>query len=122
MPLILIELRKPNNHDGIIAERQRINTRFHNNKFRLFINITQFMLFSNNVEYDSESIVPIQGAFYAIPSLSEVGFNCFREENTEVFTVSNEINEAYEPHNRFAAFPRPSENASQIWDCVCRRQ
>lgn len=96
MPLVFIEVKKPNNHDGILAERRRINTRFQNKKFRRFINVTQFMLFSNNMEYDSELVVPIQGAFYATPSLSDVSFNCFREENTAVFTALSDIDEAIE--------------------------
>ena len=34
-------------------------------KFRRFINMTQLMIFSNNMEYDSEGgTVQIQGAFY----------------------------------------------------------
>lgn len=30
MPLVFIEVKKPNNKDGVIAERNRINTRFKN--------------------------------------------------------------------------------------------
>lgn len=96
MPLVFIEVKKPNNHDGILAERRRINTRFQNKKFRRFINVTQFMIFSNNMEYDSESVVPIQGAFYATPSLSNISFNCFREENTIIFSELSDINEEVE--------------------------
>jgi len=96
MPLVFIEVKKPNNPDGILAERNRINMRFHNKKFRRFANITQFMLFSNNMEYDSESVVPIQGAFYTTPSLSDVSFNCFREENTAVYTAISDIEEDVE--------------------------
>ena len=65
MPLAFIEVKKPNNQEGILAERDRINTRFKNKKFRKFINISQVLVFSNNMEYDSESIDPIQGAFYS---------------------------------------------------------
>ena len=65
IPLVFIEVKKPNNIDGILAERDRINARFQNKKFRRFLNATQFMIFSNNMEYDNESVVPIQGAFYA---------------------------------------------------------
>lgn len=49
MPLVFIEVKKPNNKDGVLAERQRINTRFQNKKFKKFINITQLMVFSNNM-------------------------------------------------------------------------
>src|SRR5687767_7176687 len=82
MPLSFIEVKKPNNQEGVLAERERINTRFKNKKFRKFINISQFFVFSNNMEYDAESIEPIQGVFYASSSYSDASFNCFREEET----------------------------------------
>lgn len=80
MPLAFIEVKKPNNHEGILAERDRINSRFKNKRFRKFINISQVLVFSNNMEYDKDSIEPIQGAFYSSTSLNEANFNCFREE------------------------------------------
>lgn len=80
MPLAFIEVKKPNNQKGVLDERNRINARFKNNKFRKFINISQILVFSNNMEYDAESIEPIQGAFYAAPSYVDASFNLFREE------------------------------------------
>ncbi len=80
MPLTFIEVKKPNNQEGILQERDRINKRSRNSKFRKFINISQILVFTNNMEYDTESIEPIQGAFYAAPSYSDAVFNCFREE------------------------------------------
>ena len=80
MPLVFIEVKKPNNRDGIIAERERINRRFQNPKFKRFANITQFMIFSNNMEYDDSDSEPVQGAFYASSSYHEPVFNYFREE------------------------------------------
>lgn len=80
MPLVFIEVKKPNNQDGILAERKRIDDRFKNPKFRRFMNITQVMVFSNNMEYNSDSPQPIEGAFYATPSRAGVKFNYFREE------------------------------------------
>lgn len=82
MPLAFIEVKKPNNQEGVLAERERINTRFKNKKFRKFINISQILVFSNNMEYDTESIEPIQGAFYSTTSYSTANFNCFREEES----------------------------------------
>lgn len=96
MPLSFIEVKKPNNRDGIIAERNRINTRFSNEKFRKFVNITQLLVFSNNNEYDEESIVPIQGAFYGTSSYSQVFFNCFREEDLSFNNNIMPINEEQE--------------------------
>lgn len=80
MPLVFIEVKKPNNRDGIIAERERINKRFQNKKFRKFVNLTQLMVFSNNMEYDNEEAEPLKGAFYATPSYKQPIFNYFREE------------------------------------------
>ncbi len=80
MPLAFIEVKKPNNPEGVLAERKRINERFANKKFRYFVNLTQLMVFSNNMEYDNVAASPIQGAFYGTPSYKEVKFNFFREE------------------------------------------
>ena len=99
MPLSFIEVKKPNNREGILAERNRINDRFKNKKFIRFVNLTQILVFSNNQEYNDDSVVPIEGAFYGTPSYSNVFFNCFREEDTSIydklkdldFNVENEI-------------------------------
>ena len=80
LPLAFIEVKKPNNRDGILAERQRIATRFKNPKFKRFINVTQLMVFSNNMEYADGSPEPLEGAFYASTSYDEPRFNYFREE------------------------------------------
>lgn len=80
MPLVFIEVKKPNNLDGIQAEHKRIARRFENKKFRKFINITQLMVFTNNMEYDDGSPVPLQGVFYSSTSYSKPVFNYFREE------------------------------------------
>ncbi len=81
IPLVFIEVKKPNNQDGILAEHKRLQTRFQNKKFRHFVNLTQLMVFSNNMEYDDNSPLPIQGAFYATTSYGKPNFNYFREEN-----------------------------------------
>ena len=86
MPLVFIEVKKPNNPEGILAERDRINKRFQNKKFKRFINITQFMIFSNNMEYEDGAIQPLQGAFYASASYGEPIFNYFREEQTLILS------------------------------------
>lgn len=82
LPLVFIEVKKPNNREGVLAERNRIITRSRNPRFRRFINITQLMVFSNNMEYDDGTPQPIEGAFYASPSYDAPSFNYFREEET----------------------------------------
>ncbi|MCA6598243.1 MAG: type I restriction endonuclease subunit R [Pseudanabaena sp. M046S1SP1A06QC] len=97
MPLAFVEVKKPNNREGTIAERDRIDRRFQNKKFRRFANITQLMIFSNNMEYDSESPLPIQGAFYASPSYQKHTFNFFREEESlDLETLLSTESEAIE--------------------------
>lgn len=94
LPLVFIEVKKPNNVGGMVAEANRMNRqRFPNKKFRRFINITQLMIFSNNMEYDAlGGIVPVQGAFYCTGSKTKSPFNCFREENP--------LNQDVAPYNR----------------------
>lgn len=86
LSLAFIEVKKPNNHDGILAERERINVRMRNEKFRRFLNVTQLMIFSNNQEYDNENRVPIQGAFYCCSSKDKAFFNVFREADKDFVT------------------------------------
>ena len=95
--LVFIEVKKPNNHDGILAEHKRLKTRFRNKKFRNFVNITQLMVFSNNMEYDDNSPAPIEGAFYATPSYREPVFNYFREEDKfDLDSILSVVDEATE--------------------------
>ena len=97
MPLAFIEVKKPNNREGVLAERNRIITRSRNPRFRRFINITQLMVFSNNMEYDDSSPQPIEGAFYASPSYDAPTFNYFREEETlNLADLLTEENDAIE--------------------------
>ena len=93
MPLSFIEVKKPNNKDGIIAEQNRINSRFSRKVFRRFVNITQLMVFSNNMEYDDTDIRPVEGAFYASSSYEKLFFNRFREEDPLIHTSIPAIDE-----------------------------
>lgn len=94
MPLSFVEVKKPNNKDGIIAEHNRIYSRFARKVFRRFVNITQLMVFSNNMEYDDAEVEPVEGAFYASSSYEKLFFNRFREEDQNFHTAIPAINEA----------------------------
>jgi type I restriction enzyme R subunit len=80
MPLIFIEVKRPNNQDGIQAELSRIQKRFRNKKFKNFVNVTQLMIFSNNMEYREDSLQLLEGAFYATTSYGHPNLNYFRED------------------------------------------
>lgn len=79
LPLAFIEVKKPNNYEGMKAEFDRINRRFANRAFRRFFNIVQLMIFSNNQEYESTNRVPVQGAFYCCTAKDTAFYNVFRE-------------------------------------------
>lgn len=79
LPLAFIEVKIPNNREGIMAERNRADMRMSNPAFRRFLAPTQIMIYSNNQEYDHEAITPIQGAFYATVGTKKCFFNVFRE-------------------------------------------
>lgn len=96
LPLAFVEVKKPNNRDGIIAEHTRINSRFSKKVFRRFVNITQLMVFSNNMEYDDDDPEPIAGAFYASSSYTELFFSRFREEDPQLHTSVKALNEQAE--------------------------
>lgn len=89
IPVTYIEVKIPNNKEGIVAERKReYNARLPNKKATRFNNITQLMIFSNNMEYDNMGgIIPVQGAFYCTGSYKAPPFNCFREENPQHLAV-----------------------------------
>ena len=85
LPLVHIEVKRANNREGMLAERERMNARMRQRDFRRFLNITQMMIFSNNEEYDIDNRVPIQGAFYATISRDKICFNVFREAHSSYY-------------------------------------
>ena len=86
IPLSFVEVKKPNNKNGIKAEYDRMNTRVQNKKFRRFINLTQIMVFSNNSPYDDNEAIPLEGAFYAASSYEKLFFSHFREEDLHLIS------------------------------------
>ena len=86
IPLAFVEVKKPNNKNGIKAEYDRMNTRVRNKKFRRFINLTQIMVFSNNSPYDDNEVIPLEGAFYAASSYEKLFFSHFREEDLQLIS------------------------------------
>lgn len=96
LPLAFIEVKKPNNNGGIKAEYDRMQMRVKNKKFRRFINITQFMVFSNNREYDDAEVIPLEGAFYSAISYDKLFFSHFREEDKRLLISVPETDESIE--------------------------
>lgn len=91
LPLAFIEVKKENNHKGILAETDRMKQRFINPKYRRFLNLTQIMVFSNDMEYDNNEVTPTIGAFYATIGKKNTKYNCFREEGQDSFPIERHI-------------------------------
>ena len=135
MPLVFIEVKKPNNLDGIQAEHKRMASRFKNKKFRKFINITQVMVFSNNMEYDDSTSVPLQGAFYSSTSYHKPVFNYFREEeefdlaallkpedeDTEIFVLKDNNLVSLRNQREFLTNKHPDKPTNRICTSLFQR-
>lgn len=93
LPLAFIEVKKENNHKGIQAETDRMKQRFVNPQYRRFLNITQIMMFSNDMEYDNNEVTPTIGAFYATIGKKNTKYNCFREEGQDSFPTARHIHQ-----------------------------
>jgi len=96
LPLAFIEVKIPDNSNGLQAEYNRMKKRFSNEKYRLFANITQLMIFSNNSEYDDGETLPLEGAFYAASSYGDLFFNKFYEEDENIFSRIAPLDETTE--------------------------
>lgn len=93
LPLAFIEVKKENNHRGIQAETDRMKLRFANPKSRCHLNITQIMVFSNDMEYDNNEVTPTIGAFYATIGKKTTKYNCFREEGQDSFPIERHFHD-----------------------------
>ncbi|HET8899545.1 MAG TPA: type I restriction endonuclease [Rhodanobacteraceae bacterium] len=87
MPLAIIEVKKPMNPGGVLAERARMDRRHANPAFRHCFNLIQLQAFSNNMEYADGAFEPVQGAFYAASTYGKAHFNYLREERAAELTA-----------------------------------
>ncbi|MFE6074949.1 type I restriction endonuclease [Paenibacillus sp. NPDC057886] len=81
IPLGFVEVKKPNNQKGIQAEFERMKYRSNIEDFIPFFNQFQVLGFSNNMPYDDNARIKLQGSFYTSPNGTKSSFNNFREEN-----------------------------------------
>ncbi len=77
LPLVNIEVKQPYAEKGIKEERERHAKRYENPENKIFYNLTQIWIFSDNLPYDDNN--PNQGAFYGV-SYSPI-FQRFVEAN-----------------------------------------
>lgn len=87
IPLAFLEVKKPNNPNGIQAEfRRMLDERLKDETAEKFFNMLQIVAFSNNMSYDENGNVvgPDEiraGSFYTTPNGRKTTFSFFRDEN-----------------------------------------
>ena len=92
IPLAFVEVKKPNNYNGIQAEFERMkNDRLSKDEFVAFFNQLQVLGFTNNQPYDDASRTKKQGSYYTTPNGNSCKYNHFREE--QEIPVSDFIDE-----------------------------
>lgn len=80
IPLGFLEAKKPNNERGIQAEFERMEYRVRVKEFIPYLNQLQILGFTNNLPYDDNARVKMQGSFYTTPNGVKTAYNHFREE------------------------------------------
>lgn len=87
MPLAYIEFKRPNairnGQTGMRSEFFRMNSRFQNDAFRVFHNITQIIAFTDNQEYSEDFGMHTTGSYYCTTSYNKAFFNSMHEERPE---------------------------------------
>lgn len=102
IPLSFLEVKKPNNQNGIQKEFDRMKYRLANDEFVRFFNQFQVLGFSNNQPYDDGARVLLQGSFYTTPNGEKTTYNHFREEQEipiNEYLDENDINEILSDNN-----------------------
>ncbi len=94
LPLVNIEVKQPFAGQGIKEERDRHTKRYENPENKVFYNLVQIWLFSDNLPYDEEN--PDQGAFYSA-SYSPI-FQRFVEANRLDITPPPENHQNHQNH------------------------
>ncbi|MGL2580770.1 type I restriction endonuclease [Helicobacter pylori] len=94
LPLVNIEVKQPFAEQGIKEEKDRHIKRYENPENKVFYNLTQIWLFSDNLPYDEKN--PDQGAFYSA-SYSPI-FQRFVEAHKLDITPPPENDENHQNH------------------------
>lgn len=91
IPIAFVEVKKPNNINGIQAEFKRQQERVKEAEYTSFFNQFQVLGFTNNHEYNDAEQIKMSGSFYATPNAGDYSFNHFREE--QEIAVSEYLND-----------------------------
>ena len=83
MPLAFVEVKSPRPGGSIRSELNRMDRRARNPELRRFINETQIMVFSNDME-EKNPLIPLRGAFYATTAYRDFVYHALGEHDQEI--------------------------------------
>ncbi|MGL2892403.1 type I restriction endonuclease [Helicobacter pylori] len=112
LPLVNIEVKQPFAEKGIKEERDRHTQRYKNPENKVFYNLAQIWLFSDNLPYDEKN--PDQGVFYSA-SYSPI-FQCFVEANRLDITPPPENDQNHQNHRSLEEIQKSVLNEFNLKD------
>lgn len=115
LPLVNIEVKQPFAEQGIKEEKDRHIKRYENPENKVFYNLAQIWLFSDNLPYDENN--PDQGAFYSA-SYSPI-FQRFVEANKLDITPPPENDENHQNHRSLEEIQKSVLNEFNLKDTDC---
>ncbi len=115
LPLVNIEVKQPLAKQGIKEERDRHIRRYENPENKVFYNLAQIWLFSDNLPYDENN--PDQGAFYSA-SYSPI-FQRFVEAHKLDITPPPENEQSHQNHRSLEEIQKSVLNEFNLKDTDC---
>ncbi|WQY44645.1 type I restriction endonuclease subunit R [Helicobacter pylori] len=115
LPLVNIEVKQPLAGQGIKEERDRHIKRYKNPENKVFYNLAQIWLFSDNLPYDENN--PDQGAFYSA-SYSPI-FQRFVEANKLDITPPRKNDQNHQNHKSLEEIQKSVLNEFNLKDTDC---
>ncbi|AFX89667.1 type I restriction endonuclease [Helicobacter pylori] len=105
LPLMNIEVKQPYAGQGIKEERDRHIKRYKNPKNKIFYNLAQIWLFSDNLPYDENN--PDQGVFYSA-SYSPIFQRFVEADKLDITPPPEKVIKMFKTINRLKKFKKAS--------------
>ncbi len=115
LPLVNIEVKQPYAKKGIKEERDRHTKRYENPENKIFCNLAQIWLFSDNLPYDEKN--PDQGVFYSA-SYSPI-FQRFVEAHKLDITPPRKNDENHQNHKSLEEIQKSVLNEFNLKNTDC---
>ncbi|GAA7442726.1 type I restriction endonuclease subunit R [Helicobacter pylori] len=116
LPLVNIEVKQPYAGQGIKEEKDRHIKRYKNPENKVFYNLAQIWLFSDNLPYDENN--PDQGVFYST-SYSPIFQRFFETDKPEISPPPPENHQNHQNHRSLEEIQKRILNEFNLKDTYC---